>query len=268
MMETKDGKSRAINVAEQFYSIQGEGPYAGVPAVFLRLAGCNLVCGGRKNLQRDADEMQPEDGATWVCDTIPEWREAENSYDGDDLVAEWKENGWAEAIRRDAHIVLTGGEPLMEQNQRGFLNLIGSLLCEGISPFVEVETNGTIEPGQEFATYIDQFNVSLKLSNSGMPEGQRLNEDAINFFVWTHRDNPDKNATFKFVVSRPIDVEEIAAIAEEYEIPDSMISLMPAGQTQEQLRETYPIVAEICKDRNWRFSPRLQVDIWDEVVGV
>ncbi|MBU0728011.1 7-carboxy-7-deazaguanine synthase QueE, partial [Patescibacteria group bacterium] len=33
-----------LYISEIFYSIQGEGPNAGKPAVFLRLFGCNLNC--------------------------------------------------------------------------------------------------------------------------------------------------------------------------------------------------------------------------------
>ena len=31
-----------MRVNEIFYSIQGEGRYTGTPAIFIRLAGCNL----------------------------------------------------------------------------------------------------------------------------------------------------------------------------------------------------------------------------------
>jgi len=33
-----------LQLAEIFYSIQGEGTYSGTPAVFVRFAGCNLAC--------------------------------------------------------------------------------------------------------------------------------------------------------------------------------------------------------------------------------
>src|SRR5580658_3582582 len=40
--ELTDGQS--LWVQEVFYTLQGEGPFSGVPAVFVRLAGCNLAC--------------------------------------------------------------------------------------------------------------------------------------------------------------------------------------------------------------------------------
>ncbi len=33
-----------LQLSEIFYSIQGEGTHSGTPAVFVRLAGCNLAC--------------------------------------------------------------------------------------------------------------------------------------------------------------------------------------------------------------------------------
>ena len=35
-----------MRIAEIFYSIQGEGQWAGVPSIFLRTFGCNFKCAG------------------------------------------------------------------------------------------------------------------------------------------------------------------------------------------------------------------------------
>jgi len=36
----------SIDIVDYFRTIQGEGPFAGFPAVFIRMAGCNLKCPG------------------------------------------------------------------------------------------------------------------------------------------------------------------------------------------------------------------------------
>lgn len=259
-------ESTQIPVAEHFYSVQGEGPHAGVPSVFLRLAGCNLACGGSQNMSVEKQEdMEPSDDATWVCDSIEVWRQPENTYTPRELLDVWQEEGWWEKMTPSgAHLILTGGEPMLEPRQDQILGLIAEMLRERKrgKPFIEVETNGTIVPSDQLDSYINLYNVSLKLSNSGMDEDARLRDDALEFHA-----NSDKSK-FKFVVSREADVDEILNIVEEYNIPDRKISLMPAGQTREQLAETYPIVAELCKDRVWDFTPRLQVTTWDQATGV
>ncbi len=108
--EVSDGQS--LWVQEVFYTIQGEGPEAGRPAVFVRLAGCNLAC--------------------WFCDTDFEsstWRPVLG-----ELVARIDQ----ESRGRTNLIVLTGGEPL-RQNVIPFLRM---LFSRGYR--VQIETSGTI----------------------------------------------------------------------------------------------------------------------------
>ena len=40
----KSDSGEWLEIEEIFYTIQGEGPLSGRPAVFIRLAGCSLSC--------------------------------------------------------------------------------------------------------------------------------------------------------------------------------------------------------------------------------
>ena len=259
-----------LDIAEMFYSVQGEGRMSGKPAVFVRLAGCNLLCGavGRNPQDVDPSSDSPVEGASWVCDTIDVWREADERYTPDELYNEFRARGWIDMLADgSAHLILTGGEPTLKKHQRAFIEFM-QVWEENHDnrstaiPYVEVETNGTIRPESEFDRYVVQYNVSLKLSNSGHSEEERINDDAVGWYAGNSR------AYFKFVVGNEEDLYEIDELINRFGILDSDVMLMPAGSSQEQLSETYPVVAEMCKDRGWSFSPRLHVNIWDEMTGV
>jgi len=261
-----------LQVAECFFSIQGEGPHAGTPAVFLRLAGCNLRCGKTETniMEVSPQEDEPDGDATWICDTIDVWREPDDSYTAEELVEEFRARGWwNNLLEKNAHLILTGGEPTLPQHQRAFAEFMEYTYDEfGEQPFVEVETNGTQELTDAFTLNVDLFNCSMKLSNSGHTYDERVDKDAQSQMVsmTEHEYGPD--VKWKFVVSSEEDLDEIVSLTEDLEIPDEYISLMPAGQTQEQLRQTYPKVAEIVKDTGWDFTPRLHVDTWNLQTGV
>lgn len=117
-----------LKVAELFYSIQGEGRYMGVPSVFLRTFGCNFKCAGfgckPGVLSEEYLTVNPELYTTYDtlplvstgCDSYASWdprfKDLSPMLDTDDI---------AEAIMcllpnqqwGDAHLVITGGEPLL-----------------------------------------------------------------------------------------------------------------------------------------------------------
>jgi len=257
-----------IPVAEHFYTVQGEGPYVGTPAVFLRTAGCNLRCGATESDLSDVDEgFEPDGDATWRCDTIEVWRSPDATPTVAELGERFHSKGWLDRLDGTAHLVLTGGEPMLPARQQQLAVFLSWMQTEhDITPFVEVETNGTIPPMDGLDSWVDQYNVSMKLSNSGHTHDKRVNSDAIQAYIQRHRD--DDRAVFKFVVSRAEDVAEVHRIQDEHNIPDSTILLMPAGMTQTQLGETYGTVVDLCMDEGWRFSQRLHVELWNEKTGV
>jgi len=227
----------SLNVSEMFYSIQGEGRYAGTPSFFLRLQHCNLLC-------------------RW-CDTIEIWKRG-NPYNTSELIDIWKEKGWITKLQsKKAHLVITGGEPLLQQS-----NLEDLLKCLG-DIFVEIETNGTITPTKGFDEFINQYNVSPKLANSGMSMNKRYYPEVIECF------SKKENADFKFVIVSYEDVKElIDSFITRFEIPNSRIYLMPESTTKEELEKRSPLIIEICKEYGFRYSSRLQLSIWDKVTGI
>jgi 7-carboxy-7-deazaguanine synthase len=100
-----------LQLAEIFYSVQGEGTHAGTPAVFVRLAGCNLNCR--------------------FCDTDYSLKFFARA---DEVVARVRDVGAACPM-----VVLTGGEPTMQRDARA---LIDALRADGRR--VHIESNGVI----------------------------------------------------------------------------------------------------------------------------
>ena len=214
-------------IAECFYSIQGEGVTAGMPAVFVRLQGCSVGC-------------------RW-CDTRYSW----DPHGGREVTLEsLLADASAFPCRR---VVVTGGEPLESPL---FSPLVAGLKAAGFT--IEVETSGTRSPS---AVAVDQWNVSLKLRNSGVAEATRLDAEAIAAFL-------AREAWWKFVVTAPDDVEEVRGLVERFALPPERILLMPEGVRREEVLERSAWVVEECRRHGWRYSPRLHVLFWGARRGV
>lgn len=154
-------------IPEIFYTLQGEGPSCGQPAVFVRLSNCNLSC-------------------SW-CDTPYTWNfekvrsDHPEKYVKQNQQTELSLDELREKINRypdNAILVITGGEPMLQQDEIIALIYGHNLDIDSI----EIETNGTIVSDVELFDRV-QFNVSLKLSNSGMAEDKRLRSKAIEGYV-------------------------------------------------------------------------------------
>lgn len=266
-----------VAVAEQFYSVQGEGRYMGTPAVFLRTATCNLLCGGKAAAQdyqdtayeaRTAamrDAVAPEEG-TWVCDTIAEWMDG-NRRTAADLYADWDANGWTDRLDDGAHVVVTGGEPVLQQ--AGITAFLDRLDEHGHDPYVELETNATKYPALELRRHVDQYNLSSKLSNSGNLREHRYQPDVLATYVDEHIRGDRANADFKMVVGAEEDWAEFQTdFVDPFEIPKDNIYLMPAGAADEDLALAREDVVELAKDHAVQYSDRLQIVVWDQATGV
>lgn len=270
--------SEEVAVAEQFYSVQGEGRYRGKPSLFFRTAGCNYICGGisaveeheggefERQVEGMAQNMADEENdGEWVCDTIEEWMDG-SQMTVEEIYEHWEEEGWTEHIDEGAHIILTGGEPMVQQDN--LVDLLDYVEEQGHDPFVEVETNGSIYPDEEMREHVNQYNLSPKLTNAGMKKEFVYHPENMRRFNQLN-EVPGKNADWKFVVNSTDDWQEIQEdYLDEFDIDNDNVYLMPAGQNDEDLGYSRADVAELVKEHDVNYTDRDQVVIWGEVTGV
>lgn len=219
-----------MQISEIFYSLQGEGVNIGVPAVFLRLAGCNLRC-------------------EW-CDTKYSWGPGEKMSIPEIL----------QKIKKypAKHLVVTGGEPLMQQEE------LSNLLQKLPGYYVEIETNGSFK--SELNKYVDQYNCSPKLNVYAYQSNKYadFHTKSANFSNMGLPSLPAKKTYYKFVVDKKEDLGKIKKFIEKNNISREKVILMPQGTNRKDLTKKSQWLAEICKKENLRFTPRMQIDLWGD----
>ena len=223
-----------MKIAELFYSLQGEGSLVGVPSVFIRTSGCNLRC-------------------VW-CDTpYTSWQPEGAELSLDQIVNEVK----AHPAR---HVVVTGGEPMIAPE---IIPLTERLRRLGLH--ITIETAGTVfQP-----VACDLMSISPKLSNS-TPSGSfaaqherlRTNRQVLLDLMTRYE------YQLKFVIEKPVDVDEARALVSSLAATPQRVILMPEGTDRDLLRERGVWLAEIAKAEGFRFTPRLHVELWGNRRGV
>ena len=234
-------------VSEHFTAPQGEGPFMGRPAYWTRLGGCNLGC-----TWCDAEY-------TWCFDDRHvEMHDLHKKYDPRvelhrESVQEIVGKMLAQPLRRYA---ITGGEPLLQLN--GVSRVISDVNEMTEDAHFEIETAGTIHPG-ELSIYENVwFNVSPKLESSGNPLEKRRVPSALSKL--SHLPS-----CFKFVIDTRDSAQAAKDIAEAYEIAMSLdlsggrVWLMPCGITVDEVTSGMRALEPIVNSYGWNLSSRLQV---------
>lgn len=126
MKQVKTGLSKTIKISEIFESLQGEGRYAGVPMLFIRVSGCTRNCS--------------------FCDT--KYHIKGKNYTCNDLIKKIKQS-------KLPIVCWTGGEPLLYRNQ------IYWIIKRTRTKKHFIETNGDLLSPSDFS-YFNYLAISPK----------------------------------------------------------------------------------------------------------
>ena len=243
-------------------TIQGEGPYAGHTAIFLRLGRCNLDC-------------------RW-CDTPYTWDwQGKNGVSYDPKVELTRMS--VDQVRRKLvglknkrvfrnkrkmwrpRLVVSGGEPLLQA--KALTALLESLEPEFGDRWddwsgYDIETNGTRPPLETELkiTYV----ISPKLSNSGVEWKDKWITNLQQFTVLSHRGE----AFYKFVIDSEASAKEARIIEGRTRWNTEATYFMPEGRTPEELDANSAICYESTYTTDTKYSDRLHIRLWGDKRGV
>ena len=231
-----------MKINEIFYSIQGEGFLAGIPSIFIRVADCPLNC-------------------RW-CDTRYAFEEADaKEYSITQIIK--KIQKW-----NCSHVVITGGEPMINQDlsQRTELpDLVHAV--KDLNKHITIETIGiAFIPEMP----CDLMSISPKLSNSipNDPETAHFHNETRLDLAILRILLDEYDYQIKFVVDTEDDLPEIQQTIQQIgNMNQNRIMLMPQAKTRQEFIQKATMVAELCKQTGYAFSPRLQIMLWDTSKG-
>jgi 7-carboxy-7-deazaguanine synthase len=219
-----------MRIAEFFQSIQGEGEFAGTPSVFVRTTGCNLRC--------------------WFCDTPYTSWEPEGTHEP------WKELAERILACDCEHIVITGGEPMLQPD---IVPLTERLVRAG--RVVTIETAGTVHRPAQAAL----MSISPKRPNSTPtdPLWSPRHEALRDRTDLVARMTREYRYQLKYVIDTPADVADVEAhVAQIGGVSPDRVFLMPQGIDADELREKTGWLHNEAARRGYSVSPRLHIELF------
>lgn len=136
----RDAPDNSLFVTSRFMTIQGEGPFRGQPAFFIRLAKCNLACSFCDTFFDDGDWMTFDEIENAIEETINEYFNGEVPEYARDYYEEMGPDGLGRySKQREMVLVITGGEPMLQKNLGPFLEIMSRKFQN-----TQIESNGTV----------------------------------------------------------------------------------------------------------------------------
>lgn len=136
----KNDPKDTLIVTSRFYTLQGEGPFRGHPAYFVRLTKCNLNCTFCDTFFDQGDQL--------TFDQILE--QADKDIQGFYTQRDMPVPSWAKGKNRRIVLVITGGEPTLQLNLVAFLEQANEFFHAS-----QIESNGILSMGlPEKTTYV------------------------------------------------------------------------------------------------------------------
>lgn len=209
-------------INEIFQTIQGEGVFTGLPAIFVRLQGCPVGCPWCDTRHTWVVDPAREVGVQAVLDCSNE-SDGWSKMSTEQILASFQQLGY-----QARHVVITGGEPCLYDLQ----DLSAALIEAGYQ--VQIETSGTSEIQTHEQTWVT---VSPKINMKG---GVPVLVSAL-----------ERANEIKHPVATERHVEELDALLATASLRENVvIALQPISQKP---RATQLAMAT-CIARNWRLS--------------
>ncbi len=289
--------------SETFISLEGESVspigLGGHPTVYVRLSGCNFTCQKFNNpdnvpITNEVLGFNPKDYTTLKdiplismgCDSLYAhdsrfkhlWKRGDENVLAKELIDLLPHNKWIHPDTGLPYILsITGGEPTIFQKdipdllQHPLLNDLRILL---------IETNGSLSLKDKFLAELERWvnsstnrtliwSNSPKLSASGEDWGKAIKPEVIKQQTQI---SGNVKQYFKFVVGpKEQDFLEVAKAMNEYYsvgIPRNVpVGIMPEAATADQQNEIARQVAQMCIERGYVYTCRLQNYLWGNDIG-
>lgn len=207
---------------EIFQTLQGEGYFTGVPAIFIRLQGCSVGCSWcdtKYTWLRDGDDQVAPEYIPLKSSESPHWA----NFRAEEMIAMIQQHGWTAR-----HVVITGGEPCMHNLMR----LTSVLEEKGFN--CQIETSGTYEIECTSRTWVT---VSPKIRMRG----------GLNVLTQALR----RSNEIKHPVGRQSDIDALdALLLTLHDKKQRVITLQPISQKKAAIQ----LCTDTCISRNWRLS--------------